>query len=218
MNCKNCDKHIEGNFCGNCGQNTKIGKIDYKHVVNEIPDSLFQLNHGLLFTIKELFLRPGIRIREYLDGKRKNYFKPISYVLLLSTIYGLSSGLVDQKTLLGKFIQGISVAYAEDFKSNFVLEILDWIVSNHAYTTLILLPFFAMASYLVFIDFKLNYFEHIVINAYIAGQQAIIYFIFVVLQIITKIDNYFLSLTPLVLSFFFAFWVFYQFFGKNQVV
>ena len=214
MNCKNCQEEFEGKFCSNCGQNSKVGKINYEHVVNEISESVFQLNHGLLFTIKELFFRPGIRIKDYLDGKRKNYFKPIAYVLLLSTIYGLLSTLVDQGTFIGETVRGISATFAKEMESNRVSGILYWIANNHAYATLILLPFFAISSYLAFMSFKLNYFEHIIINAYITGQQAIIYSLFAILQAVTKSQNYLISLIPLFLSLALAFWTFYKVFGK----
>lgn len=126
------------------------------------------------------------------------------------------STLVDQDTFLGETVRGISAGFAKEMESNRVSGILDWIANNHAYTTLILLPFFAVASYLAFINYKLNYFEHVVINAYITGQQAIIYSVFVVLQIALRIDNYWFPMIPLAISLFFAFWTFYQIFEKAK--
>ena len=216
MKCKNCGNGVSDNFCSKCGQNTKVGRIDHKHIFREIPDSIFQLNRGLLFTIKELFLGPGTGIKGYLGGKRQGYVKPITYVLLLSTIYGIASTFIDQKTLLGNLIKGISTAHAAKFNTKFDFAMLDWFANNHAYTTVLLVPVFAISSYLIFLEFKLNYFEHIVINAYLTGQQALIYVFFILLQSIISVDNYYFPLIPLAFSFMFALWTFFQLFGKNK--
>ena len=77
MNCKNCDKIVDGNFCAHCGQNIKVDKLNLPNFLTEVSDSVFQLNGGLFYTIKELFVRPGHTIREFLIGRRKGHFKPI---------------------------------------------------------------------------------------------------------------------------------------------
>ena len=91
MKCKNCDQNIDTNFCPNCGQSAKVGEINLSYFLQEMTDSLFQINRGFFFTMRELFIRPGESIREYLSGKRNNHFTPIAYVLTLSTIYSTIS-------------------------------------------------------------------------------------------------------------------------------
>ncbi len=63
MICKNCKQNFNGNFCNNCGQNSNVRKIDVKYLIDEIPNSIFQINRGFLFILKELFTRPGDSIR-----------------------------------------------------------------------------------------------------------------------------------------------------------
>lgn len=104
MNCKNCGAQLNGNFCSQCGQKAKIDTINLSYILSEVSDTFLQVNHGLFYTIKELFLRPGISIRDYLAGKRKSYFKPIAYVLLLSTIYALLASLISETTFLGEVV------------------------------------------------------------------------------------------------------------------
>ena len=52
MICKNCEQNFNGNYCSNCGQNSNIRKVDYKYLLNEIPNSIFQINRGFLLKYK----------------------------------------------------------------------------------------------------------------------------------------------------------------------
>ncbi len=77
MICQNCGKGFEGNYCG---QKAGGRRIEAKYVRNKIPNSIFQLDRGFLFTLKELFIRPGHSIRDFLAGKRKSHYKPFSVI------------------------------------------------------------------------------------------------------------------------------------------
>jgi hypothetical protein len=116
MNCKNCGEVLSGNFCSQCGQNSKVGKITLQKLIFELSESILQFNGGLPFTFKELTTRPGKSIKDYLNGNRKNHFKPIAYVLLFSTIYFLFSKVTNLETWLSSAI--ISVTQVLLVKNN----------------------------------------------------------------------------------------------------
>ena len=213
MTCKNCGEEISGNYCSNCGQKTKIDRINAKYILSEIPNTFFQIDAGLFFTIKEFFIRPGNSIREYLEGKRKNYIRPISYVLLLSTFYALVANLVSETTFLGEVVLGMLEGGTSSGSDPFLSSVLTWIAENHAYSTVLFLPFFSISSLISFKKYEYNFFEHFVINAYITGQQAIIYSFFVLVQYIGNIDFYYYPIISLSLSNGFAFWTFIQLFS-----
>ena len=86
MNCKNCNQIVNGAYCSFCGQNSKVSTSNLFSFINEITESVFQINKGLFYTLKELSIRPAIGINEFLDGKRKSHFKPIAYVFTFSTL------------------------------------------------------------------------------------------------------------------------------------
>ncbi len=212
MNCKNCGHTFEGNFCSNCGQKTSVGRINLKSFSNELAEGIFQINRGFFFTIKELFTRPEVSIQEYLDGKRKSHFKPIAYVLLLSTVYFLISKLADQGTLIANFFVGFT-SYNSS-KSIEMSPVIAWFTENYAYTTLFLLPIFSLSSFLLFYKHKKNYLEHVVLNAYITGQQAIIYSVFILLSIF--INHQILELLSELISVGYNYWVYKRFFHKES--
>jgi len=215
MNCKNCGREVAENYCPNCGQSTKVDRINLSNVVRELSESVFQIDKGLFYTAKELFVRPGRSIKEYLDGKRKKHFKPIAYALTLSTIYFILSQLLGSKTFVSDFLVGYTDAMETPTTETQQLALLKWFAKNYAYTTLFLLPIYALASYLAFYKAGFNYLEHFVLNAYITGQQAIIYALFSVSNLL--IDNRdLLASATLCLSIAYAFYVFWQFFDAQS--
>ncbi len=93
ITCKNCDHKYKGKFCHNCGQKAATHAIDFKFVVHEVPHSAFHVDKGIFFTIKGLSTRPAQTIRDYIDGKRINHFPPLTYVILMATLYVFIKGL-----------------------------------------------------------------------------------------------------------------------------
>ncbi|TCI92180.1 DUF3667 domain-containing protein [Tenacibaculum sp. M341] len=178
MTCKNCGNTVIGNYCSNCGQSTKVNNINLSNFITEVSNSVFQIDKGFFFTLKELFVRPGHSIREFINGKRKNHFKPIAFILTLSTIYFLISKISDGHTIIDNFLASASDAGDKHNLNTSSSNLAKWLSNNYAYTALLLLPVFSFATYISFVDFKKNYLEHIVINAYVTGQQTIFYSFF----------------------------------------
>ncbi len=214
MNCKNCGNAIVDKYCSSCGQSAKVDKLNLQSFLSELADNVFQINKGLFFTIKELTLRPGHTIRFFLEGKRKNHFKPIAYVFLLSTIYILISNFFESTTLIEDFFAGASEKVKEEGSiKNF--PIVEWLSKNYTYTTLILLPFFSLASFISFLGLKRNYLEHIVLNSYITGHQAILYSFSVLVEHYFE-HNGINVLTAFLTSVLFNFWTFIQFYNNEK--
>jgi len=171
------------------------------------------LNSSLLFTIKELSTRPGYSIQDFLNGKRKSHFKPIAYLLLFSTIYFLIAKLTNQATWMNDIITGFSNGAYNGGKEFKLPKLISIVVNNFAYTTLLLIPLFSLASYVCFPK-KVNYLEHIVLNSYITGHQALLYTGFIILKSI--IDIKVLELVPVLVTTAYTFWVFAQFFNTRS--
>ena len=214
MNCKNCNHIVNGNYCAHCGQSTKVDRINLPNFLSQLSESIFQIDRGFFYTLKALFVRPGHSIKEYLQGKRKNHFKPIAYLLTLSTIYFLLSQFVESGTIVNDFVQGFANASLKTEMEARHLAILKWFAKNYAYTTLLLLPVYSLASYLVFAKAKYNYLEHVVLNAYITGQQAVFYSLSVLLIIISNNEDLWVT-TALFISIVYTFFVFWQFFSEQ---
>ena len=214
MNCKNCGEIVQGKYCSQCGQSSKVGPITLSNLWQEIQSNVFQIDRGFFYTLNELFRKPGKSIEEYLNGKRKKHFKPIAYVLTLSTLYFLISTLSGQNTWMDELISGFSTGALDSSDSGEMPSVLTWFSKNFAYTTLLMLPVFSFASYLTFLGLGKNYLEHIVINSYTTGQQAIFYSVFALIK--TFIAGEFIELFPVLIAFSYTLWVFWQCFKEGN--
>lgn len=216
MNCRNCGRRIDVNFCSHCGQSSKVGRINLSNFLNELSEGVFQINKGFFYTLRVLFVRPGNALQEFLDGKRKNHFKPIAYVLTLSTIYFLITKVTGQSTWIDDLISGWLSGSNDEGEAPRSPAVLTWASKNFAYSSLLLLPVFSLASYWAFYKFGKNYLEHIVINAYITGQQAIFYALFAVIGLVVEVS--WLEALPSLIAVSYTFWVFSQLFSGTSRV
>lgn len=211
MKCKNCGHIVEGEYCNHCGQKSNVGRITLSSLLSELMESVFQMDRGFFYTLIQLFARPGKSIREYLNGQRKKYFKPIAYLITFSTIYFILSKMIGQNTWMDDIIVGFAQGGSNKKE---IPDILTWFSKNYAYTTLLLIPIFSFASFISFWGAGNNYIEHLVINSYTTGQQAIVYSIFAILNKFIG-DGPFESL-PIVIAVSYVIMVFMQLFNKGN--
>jgi len=69
--------------------------VTFRDSFQDFWDFLFSVNAPFFKTLKVLFVNPGKLLREYLDGKRKSYYKPVAFFLLWTVIYLLIRSLIN---------------------------------------------------------------------------------------------------------------------------
>jgi hypothetical protein len=212
ITCKNCGTQFAGNYCPNCAQSAGVSRIKFRSFFSEFMHSIFQLDRGFFYTLQQLVIRPAQVILEFLEGKRRSYFKPITYVFLLSTIYFLTSRLINHNIWINDFIEGF-LLYDDGSKEDLPL-LVDWFVNNFSYANLLLLPVFSLASFISFTGHHRNFAEHVVVNAFITGQQVIFYLVFSLLSLTSESD--FFEFMPVILSITYAFWVYWRVFSEGK--
>jgi hypothetical protein len=87
MECKNCGFEFEGNFCPNCGQRPNSGRIVLRDSLRDIADHWIGIDNPFFRTMKELLVRPGKMIKDYIGGKRKSYTQPFRYFIFILAFY-----------------------------------------------------------------------------------------------------------------------------------
>lgn len=204
--CKNCENIFEGNYCNNCGQDAHTHPINWHYLSHDIQHGIFHVDKGLLFSLKELYTRPGATIREFIAGKRVKHFKPVAMVFLLATIYGFFYNYL-----------GIELMPVDGNGTNKVdiSDVNHWIATHYAIATLAYIPFYSLASYLAFKKSRYNFIEHIVLNCFIAGQKFVIQFLLLPIIYYTGniMDSRHLTI-GLFIDFAITFWVYIQFFNS----
>jgi len=200
--CLNCNENISRNYCDNCGQKTSTHRFSLKHFfLHDFVHGIFHLDKGFVFTIKELFTRPGHSIREYIQGKRANHFNYFTTLILLLTIgYFLSK--VAKVELVALYDGG--------------MDGLMKVLKDYSKITIFLgLPAYALSSYVLFRKSKQNYTENLVINLFMLCGNLVISFILKIFMIITD-DIAFLQTVNLIvtaMALLYIFIFFYQYFS-----
>ena len=64
--CKNCNNEIAQNYCPSCGTPVELTRINGQYIIKEIGNVL-NINKGILYTVRELILRPGVSIRKFIQ-------------------------------------------------------------------------------------------------------------------------------------------------------
>lgn len=81
--CATCHTQFQGNYCPRCGQSATIGRYSFKTAFLLFLDVWGLGNRGMFRSIRDLILRPGYMIRDYLNGMQMAYFPPFKMFFLL---------------------------------------------------------------------------------------------------------------------------------------
>lgn len=215
-NCLNCGQPITGNYCSNCGQK-KYRRIDRKYIIEEAQYSLLHTNKGFLYSVKNIIKNPGKTAREFINGNRVNHYKPILLAFVLSGISAFISlkliGLYDimeQMTVNGKSINSPQMN-----------EIMSYVTSYNSFFSLLMIPFFALLTKLVFYKWGHNYYEHVVMNAFIQSYYTILYILILYpLIYLVKHDTNIVMLLVMMSTFLFMpiilVWFFKGFYSERR--
>ena len=140
-------------------------------MVTSVPDVFSDVEHGLFYTIKTMFMKPGETIRRYFNGERQRHYKPLKFILFIG---GLVAFL---------FISfNIHPYYAGDdvFKTSIYTKakinvrlLNQFAIQWTSVLMLIQFPLIALASWLVFRKPKYFFGEHLTANAYFIGEVLI---------------------------------------------
>lgn len=84
--CASCGTQFQGNFCPRCGQSAKIGRFSFKKALLLFLDVWGLGNRGMFRSIRDLLLRPGYMIRDYISGMQSAYFPPFKMFFLLTAL------------------------------------------------------------------------------------------------------------------------------------
>jgi hypothetical protein len=203
MNCKNCTNKIQGNYCAHCGHAGKLTRIDGQFILHEI-EHVLHFEKGLLFTIKELMVRPGKSVREYISGDRSRLVKPIIFIIVTSLMYTLMAHLFQ--------IEKNSFTISED-KALTSNAIADWIRNHYGYANIIMGFFIACWLKIFFRKHDVNFFEISMLLAYVMGIGMLFLAAVVVLN---GIAGFNLGSAFIYVVFVYVSWAIGQFFDQKK--
>lgn len=226
--CKNCSTPFEGKFCPECGQK-ETHRLTVPHLGHEIFHAVTHTDKGIFFLIKEMFLRPGITVREYVDGKRKRYFNPFTFLLLMMALqvfvirktdyYRIFNDTITEATV--SLLESTGKSREEAFKAMKPVNdqnqsTMEKVVDNNKLLTFLFLPLLALCSWLFFKQSRFNYAENLVFHILTAAESTLI---FLVVAIIPFLFNQTLGawmlFAHLVVTMVYTIIGYRQFFGES---
>jgi len=178
LKCDHCEKVLSGDFCSYCGRPKEVKRINGQYLLAEIG-SVLNFDKGILFTIRELLIRPGSSIRKFIRQDRNRLVKPILFIIICSLTYTILQQLF-------RFQDGY-VNYSFGDKSATAL-IFNWVSQNYGYSNILMATFSALWIKLFFRKYGFNFFENLILLCFLMGMGMLLFGFFGILSSLIPVN------------------------------
>ena len=182
--CINCGEVYKGRVCPQCGQKGTWTRYSWRQAALNFLDIWGLGNRPMFRTLRELFLRPGYMIRDYLSGHRNFYFPPFK-LLALMVVFSLFVGWVTGLgTDFSDFIHNLDYLYAKAeahhvspfllMLANALISAIKYMLGNQLYMWLFVGAFGGLCVWIAFRKCgKYNFVETFVFFIFVLSQVLI---------------------------------------------
>jgi hypothetical protein len=202
--CLNCGTTVPDKFCPHCGQEISVKRLTWHHLATETVHFFTHIEHGFIRTTKDLLFTPATVQKDYIEGKRKAYHKPLSFLLIWVAIFLVVTALTKR---FGHFEEAAPATFL-----SISPEIDAMILKYRALIELLILPFTALNAWLLLAWPRLTYLEVLVTGFY----RFAVFYIFLSLHFIIALVVGFNPESPVsiyIFSFLNLAWTFYVFYS-----
>lgn len=172
QNCLNCGAVLSENYCARCGQKSTVKRLSWHSLAEEVFHFFTHIEKGFLKTTFELIVHPGKVSKNYLDGKRKIYHKPVSFFIIWVAIYLVIYNLGVAITPYSSTTTGALFSF--DAASTIVLNKYRTIIE------ILIIPVIAFIDWLIVAKTRLYYIEILSVFFYITS----FYYMLLVVQVL----------------------------------
>jgi hypothetical protein len=160
--CLNCGQPISGTFCSACGQKTSTSRFTMSQLAHDFFHGFFHVDRGFFYTAKELMIRPGPTLKNYLAGQRIRHFNPFTFIVIVGGLNGY---------LLQTFHwQGFMLNMGMLSKSGFNQEIWNSSLEHFTVRLLVAIPLYSLMTYLLYYRSHYTFAEHLIANTYLRAE------------------------------------------------
>src|SRR5690606_37044950 len=140
----------------------KYKRIKKIYIWEEVRNSVFHTNKEFLYCVKKSIKNPGNTAREFIYGKRANHYKQILLDFVMKGIYSyISYKVIGLKEAMGEIYS------QETMNSQFMNDYISFVSSYNSFVMLLFIPLIAIITKITFRKWGHNYYEHIIMNAYV---------------------------------------------------
>nr|WP_236676198.1 DUF3667 domain-containing protein [Chryseolinea lacunae] len=164
---------------------------------------------GFFFTVKELLIRPGKIVREFISENRSRLVKPIIFIVVTSLIYSIVTHFFH---IEDGYIKLSNAHIPENSPS---VAIARWITTHYGYANIILGVFIAFWLNLFFKKYGYNIFEIVILLCFVMGVGMLFFSFFGIVEGLIKTH---LMQVSAALFFLYAMWAIAQFFDEKKAL
>ena len=215
--CLNCGKLQEPGFtfCPGCGQKASTHRLSFHDLSHDAIHYFTHADKGIFMLLKELMSKPGIVAREYVEGRRTHYFKPLNFFLLVAAVLVLATGFLytEGNSRSRAFENRAGTAVKPHEKAAFEkasdrVRNVNKITGKYSNViNMLATPFITFLFWLFYRKGRYNYIEHLVANMYFVAFTMLVYSL-VVAPLAYLVVNP--RLDYLILGLFFLFEILYR--------
>ena len=169
--CQNCNHQFTGEYCNQCGQKV-IHRITIGHIAHDLVHAFTHADKGFFYMMLQLFKNPGKVAREYiLEGKRKRYFTPFQYILLIGAVAAI---VVVNSHYMETAMRSLTSADVSTKQAAMMQQISYLQGKYYNAFILIQLPFLSLSTFWLYKKYRYNYAEHLTLHTFITAQTTLI--------------------------------------------
>jgi hypothetical protein len=188
--CLNCKAVLENNqqFCNRCGQKADTHRLHFHDLWHDVVHYFTHADKGIFHLVRELARRPGVVAREYIEGRRKTYFKPLNFYLIVAGILVFMTGyfhVVENSRV--QQIRTAATHMTDPDRKKFYqdmavrVERTNHFVSKYSNViNMLATPLMTLFFWLAYKKGRYNYVEHLVANLYFVPFVMLIYALLIV--------------------------------------
>ncbi|MHA7864320.1 MAG: DUF3667 domain-containing protein [Flagellimonas marinaquae] len=172
-------------YCPACGAKVIRNRITIKNLWTDFLERYFNLDNTFIRTLVHLTTKPEVVIEGYLQGIRRKYLNPISYMGIAITLSGLIVFLMVKSGDAINFNMinnGVTTKYQE--------KLMDFILDYQALIFLLFVPMMTIAGWLCFDQKRYNFAERTIIFIYSLGHYSVIIFLPSILLLLFMPEQY----------------------------
>lgn len=207
MECKNCQRPLRTDyiFCSFCGAKIIQHRLTLKNLWFDITERYFNVDNTFFKTFVHLFSRPEVVIEGYIEGVRKKYLNPISYLAIALTLSGIMVFFLRKS-----FPDGLNfdVFGTGTYSPEVNKKLTDFTLTFYSFLFLLYVPMFAFSTWLAFNKKRYLFTEHIVSAIYTQAHYSLMSFILTLILLWQSPESYMeFSMISLVLNVFYMLYV-----------
>lgn len=197
MECRNCSDSLrtDYSYCPACGAKVIRNRLTIKNLWYDFIERYFNVDNTFLRTFWHLIMKPQIVIGGYVEGIRKKYLNPVSYLAIALSLSGITLFLMRKAFKNGIDLSNLSGG--ENMNNELGQKIMSSVFDYTSFLFLLYIPVFAFAGWITFNKRDYNLSEHFVTAIYSLAQYSIITFPISILALLIVPEKYFSLAWPM---------------------